>query len=151
MGKPEKEKVKSPKPEKEKVKSSEINDNRYVVQSVAANPLKIKLKTGSFGSDLDMVKAPLKLKVSLKDCSSSGELSGGITKKKKHKKKKQRTRSPSSDRQDTSKPIILRIKSPTNKRPEEPTAAVVKVEKIKVTKAIDGKPSGSGGNNGYLV
>merc|ERR1712129_236933 len=74
--KPEKEKVKSPKPEKEKVKSSEINDNRYVVQSVAANPLKIKLKTGSFGSDLDMVKAPLKLKVSLKDCSSSGELSG---------------------------------------------------------------------------
>merc|ERR1712086_114619 len=85
---PKPEKVKSPKPEKEKVKSpklmaqsSEINDNRYVVQSVAANPLKIKLKTGSFGSDLDMVKAPLKLKVSLKDCSSSGELSGGITKK----------------------------------------------------------------------
>merc|ERR1711956_176060 len=85
--KPLPEKVKSPKPEKEKVKSpkvmaqsSEINDNRYVVQSVAANPLKIKLKTGSFGSDLDMVKAPLKLKVSLKDCSSSGELSGGITK-----------------------------------------------------------------------
>ena len=156
--KPEKEKVKSPKPEKEKVKSpkvmaqsTEINDNRYVVQSVAANPLKIKLKTGSFGSDLDMVKAPLKLKVSLKDCSSSGELSGGITKKKKHKKKKQRTRSPSSGHQDTSKPIILRIKSPTNKRPEEPTAAVVKVEKIKVTKAIDEKPSGSGGNNGYLV
>merc|ERR1712008_169613 len=76
--KPLPEKVKSPKPEKEKVKSpkvmaqsSEINDNRYVVQSVAANPLKIKLKTGSFGSDLDMVKAPLKLKVSLKDCSSS--------------------------------------------------------------------------------
>merc|ERR1739842_82809 len=86
--KPEKEKVKSPKPEKEKVKSpkvmaqsSEINDNRYVVQSVAANPLKIKLKTGSFGSKVakaidektaemikvaktieekDMVKAPLK-------------------------------------------------------------------------------------------
>merc|ERR1712051_522132 len=81
---PKPEKVKSPKPEKEKVKSpkvmaqsTEINDNRYVVQSVAANPLKIKLKTGSFGSDLDMVKAPLKLKVSLKDCSSSGELSGG--------------------------------------------------------------------------
>merc|ERR1712008_532609 len=81
--KPEKEKVKSPKPEKERVKSpkvmaqsSEINDNRYVVQTVAANPLKIKLKTGSFGSDLDMVKAPLKLKVSLKDCSSSGELLG---------------------------------------------------------------------------
>merc|ERR1712086_486593 len=55
--KPLLEKVKSPKPEKEKVKSpkvmaqsSEINDNRYVVQSVAANPLKIKLKTGSFGS-----------------------------------------------------------------------------------------------------
>merc|ERR1712083_476396 len=90
---PKPEKVKSPKPEKEKVKSpkvmaqsSEINDNRYVVQSVAANPLKIKLKTGSFGSKVaktidekDMVKAPLKLKVSLKDCSSSGELSGGIT------------------------------------------------------------------------
>jgi hypothetical protein len=45
----------------------------------------------------------------------------------------------------------LRIKSPTNKRPEEPTAAVIKVEKIKVAKAIDEKPSGSGGNNGYLV
>ena len=155
--KPLPEKVKSPKPEKEKVKSpkimaqsSEINDNRYVVQSVAANPLKIKLKTGSFGSDLNLVKAPLKLKVSLKDCSSSGELSGGITKKKKHKKKKQRARSPSSGHQDTSKPIILRIKSPTNKRPEEPTAAVVKVEKIKAAKAIDEKPSGSG-NNGYLV
>merc|ERR1711971_1540648 len=53
--KPLPEKVKSPKPEKVKspkvmAQSTEISDNRYVVQSVAANPLKIKLKTGSFGS-----------------------------------------------------------------------------------------------------
>merc|ERR1711971_1349818 len=45
--KPLQEKVKSP---KVMAQSTEINDNRYVVQSVAANPLKIKLKTGSFGS-----------------------------------------------------------------------------------------------------
>merc|ERR1712223_1444352 len=48
--------------------ASEINDNRYVVQSVATNPLKIKLKTGLQETSKDKIKAPLKLKVSLRDC-----------------------------------------------------------------------------------
>merc|ERR1719394_1820873 len=93
---PEKIIIKMPKI-KSPAQSSEINDNRYVVQSVAANPLKIKLKTG-FGSD--KVKAPLKLKVSLKECNESS----GLIKKKKHKKKKQRDRSP---KPEMGKPIIL--------------------------------------------
>ena len=121
--------------------ASEINDNRYVVQSVATNPLKIKLKTGLQETSKDKIKAPLKLKVSLRDCILDPE-GGRKSKSKKHKKKKTIDKSPDAPANAGDKPqIILRIKSPTNNQDD------LQKTLVEPTKA----PKSGGGNNGYLV
>ena len=85
------ESLKSPRKES----SSEINDNRYVVQHVDANPLKIKLKSGMTTEPLP--KAPIKLKLNLSKDSDEA----AIKKAKKHKKKKMRDRSPGHKHKDS--------------------------------------------------
>ena len=109
-----------PNPVKSPPVSSQAKDNdRYVVQHVDQNPLKIKLKTGFQELPSNEPAAPLKIKFSLKGGSGAGDLdeSSPLVKKvKKHKKKKEKV----MDEQQVKDKIILRIKSPSNRSDNEP-------------------------------
>ena len=113
---------------KSPVASSQVKDNdRYVVQHVDQNPLKIKLKAGF--QELNSKPAsgeppPLKIKFSLKGGSGGGGVGGSersdesplmIRKVKKHKKKKNLEKM----EEQVKDKIILRIKSPSNRSDNE--------------------------------
>ena len=146
------EKIKSPTPSE----SSEINDNRYVVQPIAANPLKIKLKTGLVSSGDDVIKKPLKLKIPklnlTKLLKESNEMES-IKKSKKHKKKKMREKSEPSEANAGDKPKIIKIREksdPTDaKAGDKPKPQIIL--RIKSPSQINREMEANAGNNGYLV